>query len=110
MDTVLNLGMNDSVADLIAEQTGSKRFALDLHRKFLNMFGHVVLKVDQREYERRTTVAMEEESVDEVSRLSLNGLERLVKEFKTLGPVPSDPHVQLKMTIEAMFCGWHSER
>ncbi|CAE7456161.1 ppdK, partial [Symbiodinium microadriaticum] len=102
MDTVLNVGINDGCVLAITECTGNRRFALDLHRRFLQMFGTTVLKVSHQEYESRLADAMSRDGVDSDTQLSTDSLIYLIGEFKSLSPVPEDPHVQLLMVVEEM--------
>lgn len=110
MDTVLNVGINDATVVDVASSTGNRRFALDLHQRFLHMFGTTVLKVNHREYEKRINEAMSRDGVDSDTQLSVDSLAYLIEEFKKLSPVPEDPNVQLMMTIEAIFCSWFTDR
>lgn len=110
MDTVLNVGINDACVQAIIDHTGNRRFALDLHRRFLQLFGNTVLKVNHREYEKRTNEAMSRDGVESETQLSVESLVFLIGEFRALSPVPDDPHLQLMMTIEAIFCSWFSDR
>ena len=110
MDTILNVGINDACVVAITECTGNRHFALDLHRRFLQMFGTTVLKVHHTEYDRRIAAALTRDKVTCETQLSTDSLVFLIDEFKALSPVPQEPHVQLMMAIEAVFCSWFSDR
>jgi pyruvate, orthophosphate dikinase len=110
MDTVLNVGINDACVEAIIECTGNRRFAFDLQRRFLQLFGNTVLKVNHREFEKRINDAMSRDGVESETQLSVESLLYLIGEFRALSPIPEDPHVQLMMTIEAIFCSWFSDR
>lgn len=111
MDTVLNVGINDHIVELIIQRSdGYQRFALDIYRRFLQMFGHIVMKVDNKEYTRILQDALERDNVQSDEYLSRETLRYLIDEYKKLAPIPQDPYVQLRMTIEAIFCSWNTKR
>jgi pyruvate, orthophosphate dikinase len=111
MDTVLNVGINDHIVELIVQRSdGFTRFAYDLYRRFLQMFGHVVMKVDHNEYEKLIHEALARDGVQSDEYLTKESLKFLVEEYKKLAPIPQDPYVQLQMTIEAIFCSWNTKR
>jgi pyruvate, orthophosphate dikinase len=111
MDSVLNVGINDRIVELIVQRSdGYQRFALDLYRRFLQMFGHLVMKVDQSEYQKLLNEALAKDGVQSDELLSRESLKFLVDEYKKLAPIPQDPYVQLQMTIEAIFCSWNTKR
>ena len=116
MDTVLNLGINRQVAEAIAYRTGSPRFARDLHRRFIQMYGSVVLGVESAGFEQ---VLQEEQRLAGVSRsadLDVDRLDHLVAAFEaliadaTLKSVPRDPWQQLEHAIGAVFDSWNNRR
>lgn len=111
MDTVLNVGMNDHVVETIVQRSdGYQRFAYDIYRRFLHMFGHVVMKVDQKEYQKLLQEALARDNAPSDEFLSRESLKFLVEEYKKLAPIPQDPYVQLQMTVEAIFCSWNTKR
>ena len=111
MDTVLNVGINDHIVELIIQRSdGYQRFALDIYRRFLQMFGHIVMKVDSKEYQRILQEALDRDNVQSDEYLSRETLRFLIEEYKKLAPIPQDPYVQLRMTIEAIFCSWNTKR
>lgn len=110
MDSVLNVGMNDDVWKHFILVTGNPKFAHDLYRRFLQMYGCVVLKVPKESY---LSIIDDEKAHDGVSlesHLSETSLENLVHKFKAITDVPSDPYEQLRRTIEAIFSSFYSPR
>ncbi len=116
MDTVLDLGLNDDVAAKMIERTGDARFVHDSHRRLLQMFGTVVLGVDDEPFEAVLAARRREARVDTDADLGADDLRLVVEQFKQLvdrrsaEPFPSDPHVQLRKSIEAVFSSWNSRR
>lgn len=84
MDTVLNLGMNDKVVKGLAEKTGNPRFAWDSYRRFLEMFGNVVLEIPRSHFEDELDDIKYEKGVQEDSDLSAEDLQELVGRFKAV--------------------------
>ena len=122
MDTILNLGMNDEVVEVVAEKSGNPRFAWDSYRRFLQMYGDVVMGVQKREgedHEPFETViegVKHEAGVDKDTDLSVEDLRTLVERFKQLikertgKTFPQDPHQQLWGSIGAVFGSWNNDR
>lgn len=116
MDTVLNLGMNDNTLGVIAEKTGNMRFALDNYRRFISMFGSVVLSIDKDLFENVITKVKASKRIKQDSSLHVNDLKEIVKKFKSIvrrksgEPFPEDPWVQLRMTRDAVFRSWNNPR
>ena len=116
MDTILNVGMNDQVADGFERETGSGAFARDCYRRLLQMFGSVVMGSPKAGFERELRKSMETEGAARDSDLSANALSALIETYKlviqwsTGNAFPLLPQVQLVMAIEAVFCSWNSER
>ncbi|WP_027135932.1 pyruvate, phosphate dikinase [Geminicoccus roseus] len=116
MDTVLNLGLNDQTVEGLAKASGDRRFAFDSYRRFIQMFGDVVLEVDHYLFEE----AMEDLKRDRGARfdtdLSAEDLELLVRQYKTIvqqsigRPFPEDPKDQLWAAIGAVFGSWMTPR
>jgi hypothetical protein len=102
LDTILNVGMSDAVVALLTD-LGYSKFALDLHRRFLYMFGTLVLRNAASKYERVLAQALGMEGVNNVAALSAEGLVFVVGEYKRFTAVPEDPYLQLRMVIEAMY-------
>src|SRR6266545_2770442 len=124
MDTILNLGMNDEVVEIVAKKSGNARFAWDSYRRFIQMYGDVVLGVQKREgedHEPFETVIEEfkhevhhKDIVD--SELTAADQQELVKRFKALvkertGKVfPNNPWDQLRGAAGAVFGSWMNDR
>jgi pyruvate,orthophosphate dikinase len=106
MDTILNLGLNDSTVEGLARQSKDGRFAWDAYRRFIQMFGKIVLGVDDRQFEK--AMAGEDLNDERVLR-------RVSASFKFLcestgKKLPDDPHKQLEMAIDAVFRSWMGRR
>jgi pyruvate,orthophosphate dikinase len=116
MDTVLNLGLNDKSVEGIARQTGDERFAFDSYRRFIAMYGRIVLDIDGAPFERLLETAREWDGVTDDAHISAETLRRLCDRFKdvvereTGKPFPQDPTKQLKGAVEAVFRSWNGER
>ncbi len=116
MDTVLNLGMNDDVARGLARRSGNDRFAYDAYRRFIDMFGGVVMGVHHGHFEEALDSLKSEAGVD--SDVDLNGdqLKSLVERYKAIYRrhtgfmFPVDPWEQLHLSINAVFDSWDSDR
>ncbi|RNC29872.1 MAG: Pyruvate, phosphate dikinase [Candidatus Dichloromethanomonas elyunquensis] len=116
MDTILNLGLNDDTAYGLAEATQNARFVFDCYRRFVQMFGDVVLGIESYRFENILDEVKEKQGVKFDSELSADSLEGLVKKFKSLikaetgHPFPDDPYEQLKQAITAVFRSWNNQR
>ena len=122
MDTILNLGLNDKTAAGLAARSGNARFAYDSYRRFIAMYGDVVLglkpekKEDHDPFDEILAKKKKAEGVKLDSELSAQALKELVKEFKAeiknrLGmEFPEDPYVQLDGAIKAVFKSWRNDR
>ena len=116
MDTVLNLGLNDDTVEALAANTQNERFAWDCYRRFIQMFGDVVLEVEHYVFEHILEIAKEKQGVRYDSELSPESLKWMVSEYKkkierTTGkPFPMDPRVQLKLAVLAVFRSWNNDR
>lgn len=115
MDTVLNLGMNDQVVEGLAKKTENPRFAWDSYRRFLEMFGNVVLEIPRSHFEDELDDIKYEKGVNEDSDLSAEDLQELVARFKDVYKTmnlsfPQDVYEQLKLSIGAVFNGWMGHR
>ncbi|PRO66294.1 pyruvate, phosphate dikinase [Alkalicoccus urumqiensis] len=116
MDTVLNLGMNDDTARALAEQTGEPRFALDSYRRFLQMFGDVVLGVETERFERELERFRAQRGYTSDPELTADDWKTVISVYKKLiehhtgSPFPQDPNVQLQLSVEAVFQSWNNER
>ena len=116
MDTVLNLGLNDETVRGLAESGGGTRFAWDSYRRFIQMYGAVVLDVDHDEFERELEHVKERRGVYLDTELGAGDLETLVGRYKevveeqTGAAFPQDPHAQLWGAIGAVFGSWMNAR
>jgi len=116
MDTVLNLGLNDVSVQGLAAQTGNERFAYDSYRRFVQMFGKIVLDVPGDDFEHALEALRAERGVATDPELSADDLKGLVETFKGIVRAksgiefPQDPIEQLQYAIEAVFKSWNGER
>ena len=122
MDTILNLGLNDATAEGLAARSGNARFAYDSYRRFVQMYGDVVLGVskesetDHDPFEVLLTAKKRDRGVEVDTDLDAAALKELVAEFKTLvvartgKPFPEDPTEQLWGAIGAVFNSWETPR
>ena len=106
MDTVLNLGLNDDVVQGLARETGNARFAFDAYRRFIDMFGAVVMDVHHDLFEHALEEMKKEKGVTDDLSLDADDLRRLVDIFKdiygehTQSHFPTDPMEQLRLSIK----------
>ncbi len=116
MDTVLNLGLNDTTVEGLATKSGDERFAWDSYRRFIQMYADVVLGLDHGAFEEALEIAKEDNGFTLDTELSASDLKALVAEYKTLvekewgKPFPHDVHDQLWGAVGAVFGSWQSER
>ncbi len=116
MDTVLNLGLNEDTAKGLTALTKDERFALDAQRRFIQMFGKTVMGIDGDRFEHALREAKKKAGVKTDPELKPQHLRPLVKRFldiykdATKHEFPSDPLIQLRAAIEAVFKSWNTER
>ncbi len=116
MDTVLNLGLNDVTVEGLAKRSGDRRFAFDSYRRFIQMYGDVVLGVDHGDFEDLLESVKETRGVWLDNELTVEDLEQLVSMFKeqvqkgTGKPFPQDPEDQLWGAVGAVFGSWMNDR
>jgi len=116
MDTVLNLGMNDAVAEGLVAKTGNERFAFDSYRRFIDMFGDVVMGVPHEKFEEAIEGLKKQKGVELDVELDASDLRELVDRYKkvfrdgTGRMFPEDPREQLRLSINAVFGSWGSGR
>ncbi len=116
MDTVLNLGLNDVSVGGLAKQTSNERFALDSYRRFVQMFGRIVLDIPGDAFEEALTALREQRGVESDTDLDADDLRGLVETFKGIVrekagvEFPQDPQEQLRHAIEAVFRSWNGKR
>lgn len=114
MDTVLNLGINDEIAEGLARKY-NERFAYDTYRRFLQLYGSIVLKVDKSLFDEVVEREKKKENVDE-GGLSGSSLKRITSDFKKIikektgNEVEQDPYKQLFMAVGAIFESWWNKR
>ncbi len=110
MDTVLNLGLNGASVAGLAEKTGNERFAWDSYRRFVQMYGNVVMGVDGARFEDEIKRIKRDRGVSEDTDLDVDALRELTEAFKGFYEFPSDPQDQLKGAIRAVFDSWMGKR
>jgi pyruvate, orthophosphate dikinase len=116
MDTVLNLGMNDTVVEAVAEKTGNPRFAYDSYRRFIQMFGNVVQEIRKEEFEHIFDGQKKKHGFKLDTQLSAEDLQKIIVGYKQLvrkktgKDFPQNPREQLKMAIAAVFRSWYNPR
>jgi pyruvate, orthophosphate dikinase len=116
MDTVLNLGLNDTSVKGLAKQTGNERFAQDSYRRFVQMFGKIVLGIPGESFEDALHEAVSAKGVKSETGLSADDLTAVVETFKgivkkeTGAEFPQNPDDQLAAAIEAVFRSWNGTR
>lgn len=116
MDTVLNLGLNDETVEGLVRKTDNERFAWDSYRRFIQMFGNVVLNVEHDVFEEILEHKKESLGVKEDTELKAADLKEIVSEYKkavkehTGDDFPNNPMQQLKLSIEAVFNSWENDR
>jgi len=116
MDTVLNLGINDKTVEGLAKLTNNPRFAWDSYRRFIQMFGDVVMGIKGSKFEKILHSVKEEKGVELDTELDTEDLKRLVDKYKEFikkeknKSFPQDPEEQLWMSMTAVFESWDNER
>lgn len=116
MDTVLNLGLNEQTVEGLALLTENRRFAMDCYRRFIQMFGDVVLEIPKYKFDKVFDTKKTEMGITEDTALTeadleaiIVGYKKLVKREKGFG-FPEEPTHQLEMAIEAVFGSWNNDR
>ena len=116
MDTILNLGLNDTVVEGLISITNNERFAYDSYRRFIQMFSDVVMELPKSEFEKIIDEMKEQKGVKLDTELDANDLKALVEKFKAFykenkgEDFPEDPKVQLMEAIKAVFRSWDNPR
>ena len=116
MDTVLNLGLNDASRTALATLTANERFAWDAYRRFISMFGRIVLDIPAERFDEALEKKKAARRVKADTDLGAKDLAALVGEFKAIvqretgKPFPTDPKEQLRLAIEAVFGSWFGKR
>jgi len=116
MDTVLNLGLNDDVTQGLADLTGNPRFAQDAYRRFIQLFGKIVLGVEGEVFEHALDGIKQEKGATSDTDLDVAALQEVVTRFKAIvreytgADFPTDPYEQLRRAIMAVFQSWNGRR
>ncbi|MGS2722398.1 pyruvate, phosphate dikinase [Porticoccus sp. GXU_MW_L64] len=110
MNTILNLGLNDEIAEGLAKKTNNPRFAYDSYRRFIQMFGDVVLGVDGELFEHEIEAYKKAHNKARDVDMSAEDWQAVIATFKTIADFPQDPQEQLRLAIEAVFLSWHTPR
>ena len=116
MDTILNLGLNEEVVEVMATKSGNPRWAYDCYRRFIQMYSDVVMEVGKKYFEELIDKMKEEKGVKQDIELDANDLKELANQFKAeykakIGAdFPSDPKEQLLGAVKAVFRSWDNPR
>ena len=116
MDTILNLGLNEEVVEVLAEKSGNPRWAYDCYRRFIQMFSDVVMEVGKKYFEQLIDEMKTKKGVTQDVELTAEDLKELAEQFKAeykskIGEdFPSDPKVQLLEAVKAVFRSWDNPR
>lgn len=116
MDTILNLGLNDTTVEGLARSTGDRRFAYDCYRRFIQMFGDVVLNVEHGKFEEIISAVKSKRGLKYDTELTAQDWQEVVESYKNLivketgREFPQDPKEQLVMAIDAVFRSWNNQR
>jgi len=116
MDTILNLGLNDKTVLGLAKKTNNERFAYDAYRRFIQMFGDVVMKIPHKKFEEILDKIKETKGVKYDTKLDKEDLKNVIKNYKELvkneagREFPQDAKEQLEMAINAVFSSWNNPR
>jgi pyruvate,orthophosphate dikinase len=116
MDTILNLGLNDNTVEGLAKLTGDKRFSLDSYRRFIQMFGNVVLNIAKEKFEKQLSAVKQEKNYKLDTELKAEDWSQVIRRYKDLvkqetgKDFPQEPQVQLDMARDAVFQSWNNDR
>ena len=116
MNTILNLGLNDTATEGLAKATQNPRFAYDAYRRLINMFGDVVMGMDHHQFETAFDKIKKKYKVTEDTDVPAEGLKELCDAYKAVykkhtgQEFPQDPEEQLGLAIEAVFGSWNTPR
>lgn len=116
MDTVLNLGLNEDTVKALSKHTQNEKFAYDSYRRFIQMFGNVVMNIDKEKFDEIFEAEKKAKGIEEDMDLDIRSLKEIVNKFKELYKketnygFPKDPKDQLLLSIEAVFKSWNTER
>jgi pyruvate,orthophosphate dikinase len=110
LDTVLNLGLNDTSVEGLALVTENERFAWDSYRRFVQMFGNVSRGIPGEKFEQAIKEVKQARGVSEDTELDVDALKELTHRFQDLYDFPQDPQEQLRQAIRAVFDSWTGDR
>ncbi|MGH7356497.1 MAG: pyruvate, phosphate dikinase [Candidatus Rokuibacteriota bacterium] len=116
METVLNLGLNDETVEGLAAWTKNERFAWDCYRRFITMFGNVVLGLRRDAFDEHLTALKSRLGVKTDPEVPASELRKLVQTYKDVGaartnaPFPQDPREQLRLAVRAVFDSWYGKK
>jgi pyruvate,orthophosphate dikinase len=116
MDTVLNLGLNDTTVEAVAQAAGDRRFAFDSYRRFITMYSNVVLGLEHHHFEEALDLYKDRKGFSLDTELEAADWEKLVGDYKKIverelgNPFPQDPEQQLWTAIGAVFGSWMNDR
>ncbi|HEY7443239.1 MAG TPA: pyruvate, phosphate dikinase [Vicinamibacterales bacterium] len=116
MDTILNLGLNDRTVEALKARTSNGRFAFDSYRRFLQMFGNVVLEIPKDAFEHEFEAVKKARGAATDTDLDEDGLKEVVRRYKSIvqertgKPFPQEPKTQLAMARDAVFRSWNNPR
>ena len=116
MDTILNLGLNDTAVEALAKRSGNPRFAYDSYRRLIQMFGDVVLDISKKKFEHIFETVKEHEGVKFDYELKPEALQQIIAEYKKLvrketgKDFPQGPLDQLVQARDAVFRSWQNDR
>lgn len=111
MDTILNIGLNDEIADLLAEKSDNQRFVYDCYRRLIQMYGNVVLGISHAKFERKLEDKKQEMGVKLDTGLDGDALRALIQDYKAIiKDFPQSPVDQLWGAISAVFESWDTKR
>jgi pyruvate,orthophosphate dikinase len=116
MDTILNLGLNDTTVEGLAANTHNPRFAYDSYRRFIQMYGNVVQDIDKDAFEHALSARKRKAGVQSDPELSAEDLKEVIAAYKAIvkretgRDFPGDPLEQLRGAVEAVFASWNNDR
>jgi pyruvate, orthophosphate dikinase len=116
MDTILNLGLNDQTVEGLKQRTGNGRFAYDSYRRFIQMFGNIVLEIPKETFEHAFDAVKQANGVRQDTELTEEALKEVVARYKTIvnekssKSFPQDPMQQLRGARDAVFRSWNNPR
>src|SRR5581483_8088480 len=116
MDTILNLGLNDTSVEALARRSNNPRFAADSYRRLIQMFGNVVLEIPKHAFDEVFDGKKKQKKVKLDTELDTKALKEVIEEYKkvvkkhTKRDFPQDPHEQLVMARDAVFRSWNNDR